>query len=289
MQKTIERPATEVVVRPSTYATLLVHAEPGLASSHRVEAAARLARSLDARLIGLGAETFDPALYSGPFTGYAAGEWVTLVQEQIGKSLAGAETAFRRDAAGAETDWRTIQDYPHRALVNTAHAADLIVLSPRSKRSALQSVDPADVVMSAGRPVLIVPEGRGHLVGKAVVVAWKNTTECRRALTDALPFLQRAEDVIVLAVVKTDMVDLAVFETDDVVANLKRHGVEARTMVTSIDNEAVEDEIERVAKLNSADLIVAGAYGHSRLREWAFGGVTDTFLHSPSSFVLLSH
>lgn len=60
-------------------------------------------------------------------------------------------------------------------------------------------------------------------------------------------------------------------------------------MVTSIDNEAVEDEIERAAKLNSADLIVAGAYGHSRLREWAFGGVTDTFLHSPSSFVLLSH
>ncbi len=289
MQKTIERPATEVVVRPSTYATLLVHAEPGLASSHRVEAAARLARSLGARLIGLGAETFDPALYSGPFTSYAAGEWVTLVQEQIGKSLAGAETAFRRDAAGAETDWRTIQDYPHRALVNTAHAADLIVVSPRSKRSALQSVDPADVVMSAGRPVLIVPEGRGHLVGKAVVVAWKNTAECRRALTDALPFLQRAEDVIVLAVVKTDMVDLAVFETDDVVANLKRHGVEARTMVTSIDNEAVEDEIERAAKLNSADLIVAGAYGHSRLREWAFGGVTDTFLHSPSSFVLLSH
>ena len=289
MQKTIERPATDVVVHPSTYATLLVHAEPGLASSQRVEAAARLARSLGARLIGLGAETFDPALYSGPFTSYAAGEWVTLVQEQIGKSLASAETAFRRDAAGAETEWRTLQDYPHRALVNTAHAADLIVVSPRGNRSALQSVDPADVVMSAGRPVLIVPEGRGHLVGKSVVVAWKNTAECRRALTDALPFLGRAEDVIVLAVVRTDMVDLAVFETDDVVANLKRHGVEARGMVTSIDNAAVEDEIARVANVNSADLIVAGAYGHSRLREWAFGGVTETFLHDPGCFVLLSH
>ena len=289
MRKTIERPATDVVVHPSTYATLLVHAEPGLASSHRVEAAARLARSLGARLIGLGAETFDPALYSGPFTSYGAGEWVTLVQEQIGKSLASAETAFRRDAAGAETEWRTLQDYPHRALVNTAHAADLIVVSPRGNRSALQSVDPADVVMSAGRPVLIVPEGREHLVGKSVVVAWKNTAECRRALTDALPFLGRAEDVIVLAVVRTDMVDLAVFETDDVVANLKRHGVEARGMVTSIDNAAVEDEIARVANVNSADLIVAGAYGHSRLREWAFGGVTETFLHDPGCFVLLSH
>jgi nucleotide-binding universal stress UspA family protein len=289
MTKTMERPATEVVVRPNTYATIVVHAEPGLASTHRVETAARLARNLGARLIGLGAETFDPAPYSGAFTGYAAAEWVGLVQEQIGKNLAAAETAFRRDAAGAEIDWRTIQDYPHRALVDTAHAADLIVVSPKGSRGDLQSADPADVVMSAGRPVLIVPEGRSHLVGMKVVVAWKNTRECRRALTDALPFLQRAEDVVVLAVVKPGMAAAATFETDDVVANLKRHGVEARALVTSIEHEAVESEIERVAAQNGADLIVVGAYGHSRLREWAFGGVTDSFLRQPPCFVLLSH
>jgi nucleotide-binding universal stress UspA family protein len=289
MNKTMERVATEVVVRPSSYATILVHAEPGPAATHRVEAAARLARSLDARLIGLGAETFDPALYSGPFTSYAAGEWVNLVQEQITKNLGAAETAFRRDAASADADWRTIQDYPHRALVSTAHAADLIVVSPRSTRSAQQSADPADVVMSAGRPVLIVPEGRSHLVGMNIVVAWKNTRECRRALTDALPFLQRAEQVVVLAVANPDVADAAVFETEDVVDNLKRHGVDARGQVTSISNTAVEDEIERVANVNGADLIVAGAFAHSRLREWAFGGVTDSFLHRPSCFVLLSH
>jgi nucleotide-binding universal stress UspA family protein len=289
MQKTIERPATEVVVRPSTYKTILVHAEPGMASSHRVEAAARLARTLDAKLIGLGAETFDPTLFSGPFTSYGAGEWVTLVQEQITKGLAAAKTAFDRDAAGADISWRTLQDYPHRALVNNAHAADLIVVTPRGNRSALQSADPADVVMNAGRPVLVVPEGHPHFFGMAVVVAWKNTRECRRALTDALPFLQRAEDVIVLAVVKPDMHDVAVAETDDVVANLKRHGVDARPMVTSVDDVAVEREIQRIANMNGADLIVAGAYGHSRAREWAFGGVTDSFLHRPGCFVLLSH
>lgn len=211
------------------------------------------------------------------------------MQEQIGKNLGAAEMAFRRDAAGAEIDWRTVQDYPHKALLNTAHAADLIVVSPRSDRGALRSADPADVVMSSGRPVLVVPNDRSHLIGMSVVVAWKNTPECRRALSDALPFLQRAEDVIVLAVVKPAMAPLAAFETDDVVANLKRHGVEARPLVTSIDHDAVEDEIERVAGLNNADLIVAGAYGHSRLREWAFGGVTDSFLHRPRCFVLLSH
>ena len=289
MQKTMERPTAEVVIRPSTYSTILVHAEPGPAASHRVEAAARLAQDLGAHLIGLGAETFDPSLFSGAFTGFAAGEWVNLVQEQIAKSLTGAETAFRRDAIGAEFEWRSLQDYPHRALVRTAHAADLIVVGPRSDRSSLQAADPADVVMSAGRPVLIVPDGRPHLHAMTVVVAWKDTRECRRALADAMPFLQRAEDVIVLAVVKADQAELATSETDDVVANLKRHGVEARALVTSIDHQAFEDEIERVANLNGADLIVAGAYGHSRLRQWVFGGVTDTFLHRPGCFVLLSH
>ncbi len=289
MQKTIERPATEVVVRPSTYKTILVHAEPGLTATHRVEVAARLARELDARLIGLGAETFNPALFSGPFSGPAAGEWVGLVQEQITKNIAAAETAFRRDAASADISWRSIQDYPHRALVSTAHAADLIVVSPHSSQSNLQAADPADVMMTAGRPILVVPQGRSHLFGMSVVVAWKDTRECRRALTDALPFLQRAEDVVVVAVVKPDAVDAATLEVDDVVANLKRHGVDARAMVTSISHDAVEGELERIANINGADLIVAGGFGHSRLREWVLGGVTDSFLHHPSCFVLLSH
>jgi nucleotide-binding universal stress UspA family protein len=289
MQQTKERTLAEVVVRPHTYSTILVHAEPGLGSSRRVEAATRLARELNARLIGLGAETFDPALFSGPFTGFAAGEWVTLVQDEIAKNLSAAEEAFRRDAAGADIDWRTFQDYPHKALVQSAHAVDLIVVSPQGKRSSLTSANPGDVVMSAGRPVLVVPETGKHLSGMSVVVAWKDTRECRRALSDAMPFLQRADEVTVLAAVRPDETDIAVFETDDVVANLKRHGVDARALVSGIGPEAVEDEIERVAELTGADLVVAGAYGHSRLREWAFGGVTDTLLHQPSRYVLLSH
>lgn len=289
MTKTLERAATEVVVRPNTYATILVHAEPGKVSTHRVEVAARLARNLDARLIGLGAETFDPSPYSGVFGGLGGAEWVGLVQEEISKNLAGAEKAFRRDAAGADIDWRVIQDYPHPAVVETAHAADLIVVSPKGDRGPLQSADPADVVMSAGRPVLIVPDGRNHLVGEAVVVAWKNTRECRRAVSDALPFLQRADKVIVLAVTDHDGAERAARETTDVVANLVRRGVDARPLVTSADHNAPEAEIERVASLNGADLIVSGAYGQSRLREWAFGGVTDSFLRKPAHFVLMSH
>jgi len=289
MPNTMERAATEVIVRPSTYATFLVHAEPGQASTHRVEVAASLARELHAKVIGLGAETFDPALFSGPFTGLSAGEWVGLVRDQIERNLAAAETAFRRDAAGAEIGWRTLEDYPHRALAHTAHAADLIVASPRGGRGDLQSADPADVVMTAGRPVLIVPKHRPHLIGMSVVVAWKNSRECRRALSDALPFLQRADNVVVAAVVKPEDAEMAGYETDDVVANLKRHAVDARPLVVPVEHQATSQELEKIAAANGADLIVAGAYGHSRLREWVFGGVTDDFLHRPGCFVLLSH
>jgi len=289
MTKTMERAAIEVVVRPDTYKTILVHAEPGLASTHRVEAAARLARDLDARLIGLGAETYEPLNASAPDGTYFAGEVIAVQAEQVAKDLVAAEAAFRRDAAGASFDWRCVQDYPGRALVQTARTCDLIVVSPKGSRGAAQQVDPADVVMGAGRPVLIVPEDRHHLRAMSVVVAWKDTRECRRALDDAMPLLQRAEDVIVHAVCKPDEADRMAFETDDVVTNLKRHGVEARALVTSVAPEGVTGEIERVAHLNNADLIVCGAYGHSRLREWAFGGVTDDLMHRPACFVLMSH
>ena len=289
MQQTKERSAVEVTVRPDTYSTLLVHAEPGLAASHRVEVAARLARDLNAHLIGLGAETFEPIAISDPYSGDVASELIPLLQEQVGKRLAGAEEAFRRDAAGVDFEWRTMQDYPGRALVRMARTCDLIIASPRGSGPKTRSVDPADVVMSAGRPVLIVPEGQHHLRAMTVVVAWKDTRECRRAIDDAMPLLQRDDDVIVHAACKAEDVDAAVFETDDVVANLKRHGVEARPLVTTADPALVAPEIERVARLNGADLIVAGAYGHGRLREWAFGGVTDEFLHRPGCFVLMTH
>lgn len=289
MTQTKERPVTEVVVRPNTYATILVHAEPANYSTHRVEVAARLARELDATLLGLGAETYDPIPTPDPFTGYAAGEWIALVQEQIAKDLQAAEAGFRRDAAGAKVEWRSIQDYPHQALVRTAHAADLIVVSPRGGLGVTRAADPADVVMSSGRPVLMVPEGATHLHAMSVVVAWKDTRECRRALADALPFLQRADEVIVHAVCEKDQNDAAKLQTEDVVANLKRHGVDARALVTNAHPDAVVTELARVAALNGADLIVTGAYGHSRLREWAFGGVTDEFMHRPPCFVLMSH
>lgn len=289
MSQTKDRPAAKDSVGAQSYATLLVHAEPGITATHRVEVAARLSRELGATLIGLGAETFDPGLTMDPFFGYAAAEWVTLVQEQIGNDLSSAEAAFRRDAAGADIEWRSVQDYPARAITRLARVADLIVMSPKSKGGATRSADPADVIMTSGRPVLIVPENAHRLQAKCVVVAWKDTREARRALADAMPFLKAADDVIIQAICEDSAVEAMVFQADDVVTHLKRHGVKAQAKVTPMGAQSIHEELQRVADANKADLIVAGAYGHSRISEWAMGGVTVDLIENPGRFVLFSH
>lgn len=272
----------------SLYATILVHAEPDESCANRIEAAARLAKAFGARLIGLGAETFDAALVAGPFGIMSGGQLAGLVQDQLDANLTAAETAFRKHAAGADIEWRHVRDHPHQALINAAYAADIIVVSPRSRKDVLQAADPADVMMGAGRPILVVPEGRSELRSKAVVVAWKDSRECRRAITDALPLLQRAESVLLASVVKPGGADAANVMTADVVANLERHSVAARAVV-SVSIDPVELEIDKIAKTAGADLIIAGGFGHSRLREWALGGVTDSLLRHPPRFVMMSH
>jgi nucleotide-binding universal stress UspA family protein len=290
MTPTLERPATTQKSGLRSFEAVLVHAEPERASAHRVEVAARLARETGAHLIGVGAEALDAAVASDPYSGIIMAEYVVAATEEIERRLKSAEQAFRRDAAGADIEWRIAHTFPNDALIQLSRTADLVVAGAIAKgASNYRTVSPSGVILSAGRPMLIVPDDGRHLRAQSIVVAWKETREARRAVIDALPLLQRAEDVIVQAVSDRDDLEAGAYQTNDVVAALKRHGVEARPSVTKARPEEVTQELERVADLNGADLIVAGAYGHSRLTEWAFGGVTDDLLHNPRRFVLLSH
>jgi nucleotide-binding universal stress UspA family protein len=286
MHRTQERAAPG---RAAAYRTLLVHVEPGLAATSRVELAARLARSVDAHLVGLGAETFEPIVFAEPYAMAATAEWSALLMEQVQNNLQAAEIAFRRDSAGADVSWRVVQDYPARALCHSARVADLLIVAPRTTTSGSRAADPAEVVMGAGRPALIVPEGRDRIRAERVLVAWKDTRECRRAIADAAPFLVSADEVIVHGVAPTGGEQHVQSQVADVLENLKRHGASAVPFVSTAEDHSVADELERVAEIHNADLIVVGGYGHTRLREWAFGGVTERFLTRPTRCVLMSH
>jgi nucleotide-binding universal stress UspA family protein len=139
--------------------------------------------------------------------------------------------------------------------------------------------------MVVGRPILIVPHGVERLLATSVVVAWKNTPQSRRAISDAMPFLTLAEQVQVVQVAGDgDRTDL-----DDVVAYLGLHGVKAVGVLKVPNAGGTAETLLDAAEGFKADLIVGGAFGYSRLREWFFGGVTRNLLdHSPVC-CLMSH
>jgi len=171
-------------------------------------------------------------------------------------------------------------------VVSEARAADLLVVG-RQAEDVARSLDPGSVVLRAGRPVIVVPPNIDTLEAARIIVGWKDTREARRALRDALPFLQRAEAVTIVEVSETEA--RAHARAADVTRYLGRHKVQVGPSIAARTKGGVADELIRLAKVEGADLIVAGAYGHSRLGEWAFGGVTRDLLASSPVCCLFSH
>ena len=142
--------------------------------------------------------------------------------------------------------------------------------------------------MRAGRPVLLVPDGVDALGVDRMVVAWKDTREARRAVSDALPLLKLATEVSVVEIATEDDLASAELRCNDLVAWLRRHKVKAAAMpMLSTGDDATT--LRDFAEDQRADLVIAGAYGHSRLREWALGGVTRDFLLRANRCSLVSH
>lgn len=255
--------------------SILVHADTGPGVESRVRLSARLAKDHGAVLIGVAARLPMPLLevYAGGAAMISAG--------LMDAADEAAETAFKRAEAnfnawvsgfGLKTEWRSAVDFPAVALAGVATAADLVVIGPTDGE---QPFDAGDVIMKAGRPVLVAPADGDELNAGNVLVAWKNTAEARRAVVDALPFLERARTVTLLHVGEEGSDKPGV---EDAVAFLGRHGVSATPEVIERGSLTAADEIAAAAARTGAGLIVLGAYGHSRLREWVFGGVTRHLL-----------
>jgi nucleotide-binding universal stress UspA family protein len=189
-------------------------------------------------------------------------------------------------------EWRCSQDYPGEYIAREARAADLVIISrQRPEFDPYVFPDPGEVLLRVGRPVLAVPPGVSSLSGRRVVVAWKDTREARRAIQDALPFLHRADEVLIAEVCESsDDIAPARARLRDVAKYLASHRIAAAIAerVRPVDVTAA-DSLLRLVRDESADLIVAGAYGHTRLGEWVFGGMTQALLTGSPVCCLLSH
>lgn len=274
-----------------TYAAVITHVQSDDRTTPRLACAVEVAKRFNAALIGLGAEMVPPQAYAAD--GYAMdSNWVVAMRETIEESLKRAHQRFKDASAelGQPTRWLHGLQQPAPALAVASRAADIIVAggAPRSLHDRYRDCTPAELAITSGRPVLVAPPQLRPLAGDHVLLAWKDTREARRAMSDALPFFERAEAVTVAAVCPSADAADAKLQVEDVASALRWRGVKARGKVVE---QAHPNGFHVLAEAQGegADLIVCGAYGHSRLGEWVFGGVTADLLAQEEVFLLLSH
>lgn len=276
-----------------TYATVMVSLALDQPNDARLQVAGEFAERFEAAIIGVAAAQFAPPLY---FTdGAEAQGLIDQGEASVKRRLAGLEAQFRaatRNRAG-HAEWRSAMDFPTRFVLAQARCADIVVSGGHSPAfsDAFALASPKDLVMQAGRPLLVVPDGVNWLDLRSVLVAWKDTPEARRAVADALPMLRKAGEVTIVEIPEDDDARSTVMaRVTDVAAWLARHGISAIARVSDgARNETAAALLETVAGDVGAGLIVAGAYGHSRFRELILGGVTQYLVTQSARCVLLSH
>ena len=165
----------------------------------------------------------------------------------------------------------------------------VIIGNKTRNHDPFRALDPGAFLVKAGCPVLVVPESVTSLSAKRIAIAWKDVREARRAVRDALPLLQQAEGVTVAGISEMSEHGPVLDHLYDVAIYLKQYCVESVSVLTKPAEGTVAESLLRIVYDENIDLIVAGAYGHSRLGEWVFGGVTRGLLAQRSVCCLFSH
>jgi nucleotide-binding universal stress UspA family protein len=258
------------------YKTVMV----GLALDRPNDACLRVAGDLaerfGARIIGVAASDIRPPMY------FADGDFAQKLLDQetatVERRLSELEAEFRASVEKRATavEWRSARSLPVPYLLQQARAADILVIGARNEAlvDPCAAPDPSDLLMQAGRPLIVVPSAVEWLDLRSVLVAWKDVREARRAVFDALPILAAAKEVTIVEIPEKDGGQAeALAHVGDVAAWLRAHGITANTVVPE-NTGSVTLQLENIAAHVGAGAVIAGAYGHSRFREWVLSGVT---------------
>lgn len=277
-----------------TYRTIVVHVGADARRKERLDIACGLAAGFDSHLVGVFAltELMVPFVLGGN-----AG--VVIDAEQRWRDEVAKEAKRDFDAAAAragvqKTEWRRSERGALGAMRLSARYADLVVVGQsdpdRTTEERMPGYFGEDLVLSAGRPVLFVPyAGHFSAVGSRVLVAWNASREAARAVTDALPLLQRAKSVEVVAFEpQRSGADHGAEPGADIALYLARHGVKVAAARQQAGIDVGSQILSRAADTD-ADLIVMGAYGHSRGRELVLGGATRSLVQAMTVPVLMAH
>lgn len=276
------------------YKTILLHLNDQRRVAGLVDAAAHLASRSQAHLIGL--------FVMPPLAAYRA---LSIGGGKIKRGLLSFETEAERVQAAFETacrgrpfvsEWRRVEANHGTVadvVMDHGHACDLVIASQRDRGWDLSPVmdEPERLAVESGRPVLLIPHA-GHFatIGRRATVAWNGRREAARAVFDALPLLQAAEHVRIVWINPADASgpnkDVP---TADIAVALARHGVKCEAAVCVASDSGIGDTLLSGLVDDGSDLLVMGAYGHARFREFVFGGATRHILEHMTVPVLMSH
>ena len=257
-----------------------------------LEFAGAIAQEHAARLIGVFVQPEPPITTAETFArGKGMGEVLRTQGSKLEQIESGYRAAFENvvHRHGLQSEWRSLLHFSSEVGVH-AYYADLVVIA-RPEHAAETASPPGlaeSLVLSSGRPILLYPPHGTVSQIRRVLVAWNATRESVRATADALPLLSRAQAVEVV-VADTQRNSLHGQEPGaDIARHLARHGAQVEVRRLSSKGQDVGRLLLAQAAAFRADLIVMGAYGHSQVREWMFGGVTRTVLYEAAIPVLMS-
>lgn len=283
------------------YRTILAYLPDADSAPRTLKAAAAIARQSNAHVIGLYVTTGVRLYYAGS-SYYDVGMLDDIIQEHRARhadNSAKAKALFD-ELDRAETfacEWRLVDSVKSDALaaiLEHARSADLIVCPNASGDKAIDPEDvdiPVRLTLEAGRPVLLVPAGwNSDVIGPDITVAYDGSREAARATFDALPLLKQADRVHLVWVDPTVKEgEAASRAVDEIATNLARHDVKVDAVVETAGDNTIARALVARARDSGSDLIVMGAYGHMRLRQMIFGGVSREMLNHLPLPTLLSH
>nr|WKF61331.1 hypothetical protein HUO10_005862 [Paraburkholderia busanensis] len=276
------------------YRTIVVHLDTSARAHARLELALHLARHFGAHLTGVFA-VYTPNPRSFDVMSGTSGYFEA--HQQVRAERRGAlERLFHAELQRAQVpgEWHALDQPATFAVPRLAHCADLVIAGqddPQDPEAYVGDHFVEHLVMSAGRPVLLVPHsGSVETAGTHVAIAWDGSREAVRAAHDALPFMQAASRVTVVTVHDVHGEAGVHIPAAGIATVIARHGinVEIRDVTAAPDASSGEMLLSEAAGLG-ADLLVMGAYAHARWQELVLGGATRTVLRSMSLPVLMSH
>lgn len=274
-----------------SYKTMLAVIQGETEAGHLIDSAIQLAERFRSHLIG-----FHPELVQVSYAmaaGFPDAEFLRDATERsvrTTKTLA-ADFGRRLEATKLSSAWATMESMPgdtSAGALRLARSVDLVLASQPDPASEAPETDV--LLHDSGRPVLVFPRNKPiNPALKRIVIGWNGSKEAARAVFDALPLLKEAEFVEVLVVDPEERRPGGTQQGEGIAATLARHGITANRVAAQKGRGSVEEAIVDHCDIAKADLLVLGAYGHSWLREFLFGGVTRDVLDNAPIATFMSH